>query len=104
MDRGAWWATVHGVSKSRTQLSNFTSLHFIYKDGKNTGTNCILKKDLNEPDYYNGVVSHPEPDILECEVKWALSSMAVNKASGYDEILAELFRSLKDDVIKVLYS
>ena len=50
------------------------------------------------------MVTYPEPDILECEVKWALSSMAVNKASGYDEILAELFRSLKDDVIKVLYS
>ena len=94
MDRGAWWATVHGVSKSRTRLSNLTSLHFIYKDGKNTGTNCILKKDLNEPDYYNGVVSHPEPDILECEVKWALRSIAVNKANGCDEIPAELFKSL----------
>ena len=96
MDRGAWWATVHGVSKSRTRLSNLTSLHFIYKDGKNTGTNCILKKDLNEPDYYNGVVNHPEPDILECEVKWALRSIAVNKANGCDEIPAELFKSLKD--------
>ena len=53
----------------------------IHKDGKNTGTNCI-KKDLNEPDYYNGVVSHPEPDILECEVKWTLRSTAVNKAAA----------------------
>ena len=68
----------------------------IHKDGKNTGTNCI-KKDLNEPDYYNGVVSHPEPDILECEVKWALGSIAVNKANGCDEIPAELLKSLKDD-------
>ena len=67
-------------------------------------TEELYKKDLNEPDHYNGVVSHPNPDILECEANWALSSMAVNKASGYDEILAELFRSLKDDVIKVLYS
>ena len=50
------------------------------------------------------MVTHPEPDILECEVKWALNSMAVNKASGCDEILAELFRSLKNDAIKVLYS
>ena len=45
----------------------------------------LYKKDLNEVDYYNGVVSHPEPDILECEVKWALRSTAVNKASGFDE-------------------
>ena len=55
----------------------------------------LCKKDLNELDYYNGVVSHSEPDILECEVKWALRSTAVNKASGCDEIPAELFKSLK---------
>ena len=59
----------------------------------------LYKTDLNEPDYYNDVVSH-----LECEVKWALRSTAVNKASGYDEIPAELFKSLKDDAIKVLHS
>ena len=52
------------------------------------------KKDLNEQDYYNGVVSHPEPDILECEVKWALGSTAINKASGGDGIPAELFKRL----------
>ena len=55
----------------------------------------LCKKDLNELDYYNGVVSHSEPNILECEVKWALRSTAVNKASGCDEIPAELFKSLK---------
>ena len=55
-------------------------------------------------DFYNGVVSHPEPDILECEVKWALRSTAVNKANGCDEIPAELFKSLKDDAIKVVHS
>ena len=74
------------------------------RDGKNTQKNCI-KKDLNEPDYYNGVVSLPEPDILECEVKWALRSTAVNKDSGCDEIPAELFqlmKSVKDDAIMVL--
>ena len=63
------------------------------------------KKDLNEPDYYNGVVSLPEPDILDCEVKWAIRSTAVNKYSGYDETPAELFqlmKSVKDDAIKVL--
>ena len=52
----------------------------------------LYKKDLNEPDYDNGVLSHPEPDILECKVQWALRSTAVNKASGYNEIPAELFK------------
>ena len=64
----------------------------------------LYKKDTNEPDYYDGVVSHPEPDILECKVKWASRSTAVNKACGYDEIPAELFKSLKDDAIKDLHS
>ena len=63
----------------------------------------LCKKDLNELDYYNGVVSHSEPDILECEVKWALRSTAVNKANGRNEI-PELFKSLKDDAIKILHS
>ena len=63
----------------------------------------LYKKDLNELDYYDDVVSHPESDILECEVKWALRS-TVNKASGYDEVPAELFKSLKDDAVKVLHS
>ena len=67
-------------------------------------TEELYKKDLNEPDYYDTVVSHPEPDTLECEVKWALRRTAVNKASGCDEISAELFKSLKDDAIKVLHS
>ena len=64
----------------------------------------LYKKDFNEPDYYDEVVSHPEPDILECEIKWALRSTVVNKTSGCDEILEEPFRSLKDDAIKVLHS
>ena len=62
----------------------------------------LYKKDLNEPDYYNGVVSHPEPDILEGKVKWALRSTAVNKASGCYQIPAELFKSLKADALKSL--
>ena len=62
----------------------------------------LFKKDLNELDYYEGVVSDPEPDILECEVKWVLRSTEVNKASGCDEIPTELFRSL--NVIKVFHS
>ena len=64
----------------------------------------LYEKGLNELDYYDGVVSYPEPDILEFEVKWALRSSAVNKASGCDEIPAKLFKSIKDDAIKVLCS
>ena len=67
-------------------------------------TEELYVKDLNELDYYNGVVSHPEPDILDCEVKWALRSIAVNKASRCYEIPAELFKSLKNYASKVLHS
>ena len=73
------------------------------KDGKNIWKNCT-KKDLNEPDNHDGVVSCPKPDILECEVKWALGSTAVNKASGCNGIPVELFKTLIDDAIKVLHS
>ena len=58
-----------------------------------------VEKRFNELDNYDGLVSHPEPDILECEVKWALGSTAVNKASGGDGIPAELFKILKDDAV-----
>ena len=64
----------------------------------------LYRKDLNEPDNRDGVVSHPEPDILESEVKWALGSTVVNKASRCDGIPVELFKTLKDDAIKVLHS
>ena len=67
-------------------------------------TEELYKIDLNEPDYYNGVICHPKPDILEWEVKWALRSTAVNKASGCNEIPKELFKSLKDNAINVLHS
>ena len=64
----------------------------------------LYKKDVNELDYYDGVVSHPEPDILDSKVKWTLGSIAVNKASVCDGILVELFKTLKDDAIRVLHS
>ena len=64
----------------------------------------LYKKDLNESNYYNGVVSHPEPDIMECKVKRALRNTAVNKTSGCDEIPTELFKSLKEDAIRVLHA
>ena len=62
------------------------------------------KKDLNDPDNHDGMITHLEPDSLECEVKWALGSITTNKARGGDRIPAELFQILKDDVIKVLHS
>ena len=67
-------------------------------------TEELHKKDLNDPDNHDGVVSHPKPDILECEVKWPLGSTTANKASGGDGIPAELFEILMDDAIKVLHS
>ena len=64
----------------------------------------LYKKGLNDLDNHNGVITHLEPDILECEVKWALGSTTTNQASGGDGIPAELFRFLKDDAVKVLHS
>ena len=72
---------------------------------KNTQKNCTKKKkNLHDPDNHNGVITHLEPDILECKVKWALGSITTNKASGGDGIPLELFQILKDDAVKVLHS
>ena len=67
-------------------------------------TEELYKKDLHVPVNYHGVISHLEQDILECEVKWALGSITMNKANGCDGIPAELFQILKDDAVKVLHS
>ena len=67
-------------------------------------TEELYKKDLHDPDNHDGVITHLEPDILECEVKWALGKITTNKASGGDGIPAELFEILKDDAVKVLHS
>ena len=94
-----------------------------YKDGHNKGqkwygpteaedmkkrwqeyTEELYKKDLHDPDNHNGMITHLEPDILECEVKWVLESMTMNRASGGDGIPVELFQILKDDAVKVLHS
>ena len=64
----------------------------------------LYKKDLYDPDNHDGVITHLEPDILECEVKWALGSITINKASGSDGIPVELFQILKDDAMKVFHS
>ena len=62
-----------------------------------------IQKDLHDPDNHNGVITHQKPDILECEVKWALGSITTNKASGGDGIPVELFQILKDGAVKVLH-
>ena len=67
-------------------------------------TEELYKKDLHDQDNHNGVITHLEPDILECEVKWALESIIMNKASGGDGIPVELLQILKDDAVKVLHS
>ena len=67
-------------------------------------TEQLYKEDLHDPDNYNGMITHLEPDILECEVKWALESITMNKSIGGDGIPVELFQILKDDAVKVLHS
>ena len=67
-------------------------------------TEELYKKDLHNPDNHDGVITDLEPDILECEVKWALDSITTNKASGGDGIPVELFQILKDDAVKALHS
>ena len=67
-------------------------------------TEELYKKDLHDQDNHDGVITNLEPDILECEVKWALGNITMNKASGGDGIPAELFQMLEDDAVKVLHS
>ena len=81
---------------------DLTEAENIKKRGKKTQKN--YKKDLNDPDNYSGVITHLEPDILECEVKWALGSITTNKVSGDDGIPAEKFQILTDYAVKVLHS
>ena len=66
-------------------------------------TEELYKKDLHDPDNHNGVITYLEPNILECEVKWALGSITMNKASGGDGIPVELFQILKDDAVKAVH-
>ena len=73
------------------------------KKGYQQYTEELYQKDLHDPNIHNGVITHLDPDILECKVKWALGSITVNKASGGDRISAELFQILKDDAVKVLH-
>ena len=79
-------------------------MHFPYENVWLSYVNELYKKDLHNLDNHDGVITHLEPDILECEVKWALESVTTNKASGGDGIPVELFQILKDDAVKVLHS
>ena len=90
----------NGHNKGQTS-KDLTEAEILRRGGKNTQKN-YTKKGLNDLDYHNSVVTHLEPDILECEVKWALGSIITNKASEGDRISAELFNILKDDAVKVL--
>ena len=125
MDREAWSAAIHGVAKNRTRLSDSTELKgtFHAKMGSIEDRNGmdltkaedikkrwqeyteeLRKKDLHDPDNHNGMITHLEPDILECKVKWVLGSITTNKASGDDGIPGELFQILTNDAVKVLHS
>ena len=81
--------------------STLQCLDFLVRVGEYTE---LYKKDLHNPDNHNGVIVDLEPDTLECEVKWALESITMNKASGGDGIPVELFQILKDNAVKVLHS
>ena len=116
MDRGGWWARVYRVTKSQTQPSDEAFTHHSYApvqtilkhtfNTKKRWQECkeLYKKDLDDPDNHNGVITHLEPDILEFKVKWALGNVTMNQTSGGDGIPVELFQILKDDAVKVLHS
>ena len=83
--------------------SNNNNKKRLRRGDKNTQKNCI-KKGLNDPVNHDSLVSHLEPDILDCKVKWVLGSITIDKASGGDGIPVELFQILKDDAVKMLHS
>ena len=91
-----------GTIKERNGI-DLTEAEYIKKRLQHTQKN-YTKKDLHDPDNHDGVITHLEPDILKCEVKWTLGSITMNKASGGDGIPVELCKILKDDAVKVLYS
>ena len=90
-----------GSTKNRNGM-DLTEAEILRRAGKNTQKDCT-KKDLHNPDNQDGVITHLEPDILECEVKWALESITTSKTRGGDGIPIELFQILKDDGVKVLH-
>ena len=109
-DSATPWTAAHQASLSITNSRSLPKL--ISTESVMPSNHLILcrpteelyKKDLHDPDNHNGVITHLEPDILECKVKRALGSITMTKASGGDGILVELFQILKDDAVKVLHS
>ena len=99
--KGAFYAKV-GTIKDRNSM-DLTEAENIKKRCQEY-TEELYKKGLHDPDNHDGVITHLEPDILGCEVKWPLGSITMNKASGGDGIPVELFQILKDDAVKVLHS
>ena len=83
---------------------DLTEVEHIIKKRWQEYTEEVYYKDLHDPNNHNGVITHLEPDILECEVKWALKSIIMIKANGGNRIPVELFQILKDDAVKVLHS
>ena len=100
-NKGTFHANM-GTIKDRNCM-NLTEAENIKKRWQEYTEN-LYKKDLHDPDNHNGMITHLEPDILECKVKWTLWSITMNKASRGDEIPVELFQILKDDSVKVLHS
>ena len=104
------WRSLVGYSpRGRKELDTTERLHFLteaedIKKRWQEYTEELYKKDLHDPDNHDGVTTDLEPDILECEVKWALESITTNKASGGDGIPVELFQILQNDAVKVLHS
>ena len=100
-NKGTFYAKMSIVkdrnNKDLTEAEDIKKMWQVY-------TEKLYQKNLNDPDNHNGVITHLESGILECEVKWALESITVNKASGGDGIPVELFQILKDDAVKVLHS
>ena len=99
--KGTFWAKM-GLIKDRNVMVLIEAEDI--KKRWQEYTEELYKKDLHDPDNHNGVITHLEPDILECEVRWALESITTNKARGCDGIPIELFQILKDDAVKVLHS
>ena len=89
-----------GTKKNGTDLTDAGDIKKTWQEY----TEELYKKDLHDPDNHDGVITHLEPDILECKVKWVLGSITINKASGDDGIPVELFQILNDDAMKVLHS
>ena len=99
-NKGTFYAKMGSTGQNGRDLTEAENIKKRWQEH----TEELYKKYLHDPDNHDGVITHLEPDILECEVKWALESITMNKAGGGDGIPVELFQILKDDAVKVLHS